>query len=89
MDRSRFTIPLQCGDQLYNITVDVDGDMFCAYGSEFLNLQKSACGFGSTIEEAVESFLEQYGREKKFYLWNPDDQENHMIEVNLPQNDNL
>lgn len=88
-DHKRFNIPIECDGQRFNIKVDMDGDMFTAYGSEFENLQSSSCGFGFTIEQAVESYLEQYGEEKKFYMWNPADPENHLIEVNLPQNDNL
>ncbi len=88
-DLIRFNIPIECNGQRFMIKIGVDGNMITAYGPEFESLQSSACGFGATIEQAVDSYLEQYGQKPKFYMWNPDDPQNHMVEVNLPQNDNL
>lgn len=38
-----------------NINVKLDGDMWCAFKDDFINLQESDAGFGKTPREAVES----------------------------------
>lgn len=38
-----------------------DGDMICAKFKDFVNLQESPVGFGSTYEEAQQDLLRQVG----------------------------
>lgn len=40
-----------------DINIGTDGDMFTAYRDSFVNLQESNCGFGNTVQEAVDNLL--------------------------------
>jgi hypothetical protein len=46
-------------NQLDNLTLELDGDMFCAKRKDFLDLQASTAGFGATEDEAVSDLLWQ------------------------------
>jgi len=41
------------------ITIQKDGNMWCATRSSFLNLQESLAGFGNTVEEALSNLLKE------------------------------
>jgi hypothetical protein len=91
MDRTNFEIPLICGDKRYNIKIGVDGDMFYAFGSNFINLQDSVCGFGKTLDLAVIDLIECTKTGTNCYktVPNPDRPGQSMNVIITPQNYNL
>ena len=40
------------------ISIELDGDQYCALLG--INLMEGVCGFGPTIDEAIESFCESW-----------------------------
>lgn len=43
-----------------SIVLGVDGNQYTAVFDNFINLQESPCGFGSTQKEAVEELLKEW-----------------------------
>lgn len=41
-----------------NMNVKLDGDQWCAYRDDFINLQESISGWGSTPDKAVDDLIE-------------------------------
>lgn len=39
------------------VNVKMDGDMWCAHGEDFTNLQESIAGFGKTPDDAVKEYF--------------------------------
>jgi len=39
------------------VEIELDGDMWCAHGEDFINLQESKAEFGKTPAEAATKFL--------------------------------
>lgn len=44
-----------------DIDLKLDGNSWCAYGPDFINLQESIAGFGDTPNLAVEDYRRQLG----------------------------
>lgn len=78
---------MESNGKRFNLKIGVDGDIFFCYGSGFVNLQESACGYGLTLEQAVSDYLNQYNQPQKYYRM-VDDPNNPGLqmfeEVNLP-----
>jgi len=45
-------------DKKVTISVELDGGQYCALLG--INLMEGVCGFGSTIDEAIEAFCESW-----------------------------
>ena len=45
------------------IVVFADGDQWCCTFSDFINLQESPAGFGSTLDGAFEDLIQQLARQ--------------------------
>jgi len=56
------------------ITVQLDGNMWCATREGFTNLQESLSGFGRTEIEAVEDLIKDENTKDCIHLWS-DNQE--------------
>ena len=41
------------------ITIQKDGNMWCAFRESFINLQESLSGFGDTAQEALNELLKE------------------------------
>jgi hypothetical protein len=45
-------------DKKIVVEIELDGDMWCAHGVDFINLQESPAEFGKTPAEAATKYLD-------------------------------